>query len=354
LSDTSYTSNAPISSNPQPTRSRWYLLIALVFSVVFLYLAINDINWSEFVSTVFTCRIEYLIPTILIILVNFFIRSQRWGLLVRVNRAVPTNILFWSTGIGYLGNNFLPFRTGEILRSIALGYKSGISKVYIFATALTERVIDTVYLVILGFLLIPSIKIIPGWLPSAMRVIASIAFIAIIFLLLAPHLETTLRNIIGHFKMLVRWQHYIFQSIEQFVGGAAAFRNFSRALIFLFLTCLIWLLDGTGMLLASRAFSIVLSLQEAILLLVGLGLSSAIPSAPGYIGVYQFVAVSILAIYGYQKSQALAFILVVQAISLLLTLIWGLVGMGALGINIQSLDSDRVKFASSYRDVIDG
>jgi uncharacterized membrane protein YbhN (UPF0104 family) len=91
------------------------------------------------------------------------------------------------------------------------------------------------------------------------------------------------------------------------------------------------------MMISARAFLMEIHLSQSLLLLVGLGLSSAIPSTPGYVGVYQFIAVTTLAIFGYPKSQGLAFILVAQAIAMLLTLIWGLVGLGMLGINRSEL-----------------
>ena len=62
----------------------------------------------------------------------------------------------------------------------------------------------------------------------------------------------------------------------------------------------------------------------AILLLTGLGLGSALPSTPGYVGIYQFVAVTVLGPMGIAKSQALAFILVVQAYGYIGTLLLGL------------------------------
>jgi uncharacterized protein (TIRG00374 family) len=323
-------------------RSRWYLPVAIILSALFLYLAIQGINWNEFVSTIVNCRIAYFVPAILLTLLNYYIRSQRWGILVRATQPVPAQTMFWSTGIGYLGNNFLPLRSGEILRSVVLGYKTGISKVYVFATALTERVIDAIFLIILGLVLIPSGKAAPDWLQPAMRTLGFLGFIAIIFLLFAPRLEKTIKSIVDHLPLPDRWRASGTNMLEQFLRGAASFQNPGRSLQFLLLTCLIWLLDGVGMMLSGRAFSLELSLSQSLLLLVGLGLSSAIPSAPGYLGVFQFAAITILAIFGYPKSQVLAFILVAQAIGMLMTLIWGLVGLWKLGIRSRELSIEKV------------
>jgi hypothetical protein len=83
-------------------------------------------------------------------------------------------------------------------------------------------------------------------------------------------------------------------------------------------------------LLVARGFQLELTVVQAVLLLAALGLSSAAPSTPGYIGIYQFVAVTVLAPFGYTQDQALVFILAFQALSYLLVLIFGLVGLWRL------------------------
>jgi len=61
---------------------------------------------------------------------------------------------------------------------------------------------------------------------------------------------------------------------------------------------------------------------------VALSLSSALPSTPGYVGVYQFVAVMLLKPFGISPSAAIAFIVVMQAISFAVTGVLGLLAIG--------------------------
>jgi uncharacterized membrane protein YbhN (UPF0104 family) len=65
------------------------------------------------------------------------------------------------------------------------------------------------------------------------------------------------------------------------------------------------------------------TLTESFLLLAGLGLSSAIPSTPGYIGVYQFVAVIVLQPFGISDTSAVAFIVFLQVANMLMVAFWG-------------------------------
>ena len=78
---------------------------------------------------------------------------------------------------------------------------------------------------------------------------------------------------------------------------------------------------------AARAFDIHLTFSVALLLLAGLGLGSALPATPGYVGIYQFVAVTVLPPFGIDRNAALAFILVAQALGYAVILVLGLFGL---------------------------
>jgi glycosyltransferase 2 family protein len=86
-------------------------------------------------------------------------------------------------------------------------------------------------------------------------------------------------------------------------------------------------MDAVGATIAARALGLELSLPLAFLLLAGLGLASALPSTPGYVGIYQFVAVGILVPFGFSRTTAIAFILMVQAVSYVLVSVWGSLGL---------------------------
>jgi uncharacterized membrane protein YbhN (UPF0104 family) len=110
----------------------------------------------------------------------------------------------------------------------------------------------------------------------------------------------------------------------QVLLGMRAFHHVGRFLAFAVLTVVIWVSDAIGAMLAAHALSLAMSFPMAMLLLTGLGLSSALPSTPGYVGIYQFVAVTVLVPLGIAKAAALAFIVLLQAAGYVVTLLLGL------------------------------
>jgi hypothetical protein len=87
-------------------------------------------------------------------------------------------------------------------------------------------------------------------------------------------------------------------------------------------------MDAAAALTVAYAMNLSIPVPAAFLLIAGLGLGSALPSTPGYAGIYQFVAVGALAPFGVERASAVAFILVLQALSYVVLLVLGGFALG--------------------------
>jgi glycosyltransferase 2 family protein len=321
-------------SNIKVTRSsRVIMVLAILLAALFLYLAVRHVSGTEMLQTLRQIRPEYIILAFLFNTLALFMRGFRWGVLISAQKKVNPVTMFLVDAVGYMGNTFLPARAGELLRSYLLGENAGISSSYVFATALTERIMDVVALVITGSIVIFTISAsVPGWLPATIRWMALAGVIGMIIFLLAPRFENFIQKILSGLRLPGNWTPRISGLITQFLLGARAFVNPARALAFVGLTAVIWLIDGTGTVIFAHGMGLSISLGQALLLLVALGLSSALPSTPGYVGIYQFVAVTLMPTFGLTPSQALVYILACQAINVITISLWGLVGLWRFGI----------------------
>jgi uncharacterized membrane protein YbhN (UPF0104 family) len=115
--------------------------------------------------------------------------------------------------------------------------------------------------------------------------------------------------------------------LQQALQGIRSFHDRSRLFRFVAMTAIIWFLDGVLTVVGARAIGVEISLPIAFLLVAGLGLGSALPSTPGYVGIYQFVAVSVLTPFGISKNSAVAYILLFQALSMVVIGVWGLLAL---------------------------
>ncbi len=336
------TTNQPTTPTKRSYRG-WYLALTIVIAAILLVLAIRGVSWQEMMDTLRQADPKYLALIFVLGSISVFTRGLRWGVLLSAEKRIKALTMFWATAVGYVGNTFLPARAGEVIRSVMLGEKTGVSKSYVLATALTERIFDVVTLVLIGVLVVPSIGNLPDWLPQAMRVMGILGVAALIFLLLAPRMRGFITSLINKLPFPESWREKVNKLLQDFLLGASAFIHMGRAAGFLGLSVIVWILDASGVVLMSHALNLDFTYPQAFLLLVAMGLSSAIPSTPGYVGIYQFVAVSLLPLYGTTRSEALTFILAMQAINTLMILVWGFIGLWRLNIgkNKDKLPNDE-------------
>ena len=229
--------------------------------------------------------------------------------------------------VGYMGNAYLPARAGEIIRSVFLGREKGLGVSFVLATALTERALDVIALVIIGSIAMLGQSSIPFELQSAVRVTAGIGVIGLIFILIMPHQEKLVFSVLNKFPLPDKFRGVFDEQISRFLIGMRSIQNVKRLITFIALTIIIWFVDAIANVIGVHIIGQNLNMGQALILLAALGLSSAIPSTPGYIGVYQFVAVIVLIPFAFSRSDALAYILISQILSYLVITFWGLIGL---------------------------
>lgn len=202
---------------------------------------------------------------------------------------------------------------------------------------MTERIIDAIALVVVSLICALVLGVKAPELAAAFKIIGIVGIVGALILFLVPRFERFFRRLVQRVPLSERVRSRLETVLVQFLVGVRAFQHPRRALLFLLFTAVIWLIDGLNTIMCGHAFGMSFSLPQALILLAGLGLSSAIPSTPGYVGVYQLVAVAVLVPFGFAKSQVLAYIIVAQALIYLVVTFWGLLGIWRLGITWQNL-----------------
>ncbi|MEQ9093180.1 MAG: lysylphosphatidylglycerol synthase domain-containing protein, partial [Miltoncostaeaceae bacterium] len=115
-------------------------------------------------------------------------------------------------------------------------------------------------------------------------------------------------------------------------------------------TVALWGIWLVGAWLVADALGVRLSPVETMFLAAAIGVGSAVPSAPGFVGTYHWVAAASLALYGVAPASAAAFALVLHAAWFLPTTLVGAVLMARLGVDWRSLRRSAVSMpAESVR-----
>ncbi len=298
----------------------WWV-VAGGLALVLLRYSLRGIEWRRVWTTVAGANAAQLALAMALGTATLFLRACRWRVLLNAQGAqraeghvsIPT--AFWATSAGYFGNNFLPARAGELVRTFFVSSAGKLEYPYVLATALAERVTDALVLVAVALTVLLTGDVQPAWLAKATRPIATVAVIAAAAIALLPFLAPAVEPIVERLPIRPAWRTRLIEAIHHGLAGLRAFHDAGRLAAFLGLTAMIWAGDATSTVVAASALGLRMTFSAALLLLASLGLSSALPSTPGYVGIFQFVAVTVLVPFGLSRTDAIAYILVAQALN---------------------------------------
>jgi uncharacterized protein (TIRG00374 family) len=292
-----------------------------------LWYSLRGIEWLRVWQIVKGAHLGGVALAMALMSTTLFLRSFRWRVLLLAKGRVSVADAFWATGAGYLGNSLLPARAGEVVRTVMISRRTKMTKTFVLTTALSERVVDAIALITISATVLLVLPEKPGWLADAARPFAVLGLCGVLTIAIVPIFEAFWFRLLERLPVPHGLRDKAEHALQHGLQGIRSFHDRGRLLRFLGLTAVIWLLDGVGTVVGAQAIGLTIELPVAFLLIAGLGLGSAMPSTPGYLGVYQFVAVSILTPFGLSKTDAIAYILLFQAMNYVVVLFWGGIGL---------------------------
>jgi len=301
--------------------------VAALLAAVLLYYSLRGIEWRQVGRIVANARLPLLAAGAALATVNLFLRGLRWRVLINAEGSISVAMAFWATAAGLFGNNFLPARGGELVRTYMISAQSGLGKAYVLATALSEKVADALVLVLISAVVLLTLPNPPGWLGGAARPMAIAALLGALAIAALPLVEPLAHRAIEAAPAPAALRLRLLGAMQGGLQGIRAFHDVRRLSAFFALTLVIWTIDAIGTVIGCAALGFRIPLAVAFLLIAGLGLGSALPSTPGYVGIYQFVAVSVMTPFGVSRTNAIAYIIVAQGLSWLIIGVWGAIGL---------------------------
>ncbi len=314
---------------------RWKLWLGILVSLVLLWVAARGVNLSELSGSVQRVRAAWLIPAAATIFVRFVVTAWRWQMLIRPAKRISLHRLFGVVMIGFMANNVLPARMGELVRAYALAKSESLPTSLSFATIVLERVFD-------GFTLLAFL--VGGLLflrPEPWLVWSAVASFALYVGVLGALLWLRGGRGLGS---LLAWvpegpRGRVVRLLDSFALGLDALGD-RRALVSIVgLSLLIWLVNVAGVWATFAAFSLDLPLHAAFLLLAIVAVALVLPSAPGFVGTFQIGTVAALALFSVPEATAFSFSILYHALNYIPITAVGLVYLSAMNLTLGELRS---------------
>jgi uncharacterized protein (TIRG00374 family) len=253
------------------------------------------------------------------------VRGRRWWYLFPPGSNPPA--LTPAMMIGYMANNVLPLRAGEVVRvyvvarSWKVPHQSAAARAHPFwttlATLVVERVLDSLVVVLILAVLVLVIPV-PRFLEVAALVVLAIDLVGIavlIGLVVAPDgCARLIRRLAGRWPALQRRAINVF---ETFVHGLDGVRTPSHAVPLVAWTAVVWLTPALAAWTMLLAMDLRLPFIAAWAVLAFVGLGVSIPSAPGYVGVFHAAAVLAVGLFGVPQATGVGYALLFHASQML-------------------------------------
>ncbi len=304
----------------------WRFWLGVAFSLGFLGLLAFQVDPAEIKGSLARANYVYLAPAIVIYFVGLYFRSFRWRYLLSPIQSFPVSRLYPVVVIGYMANNLLPARLGELVRAYYLARREECSSGTALATIAVERVYDGMTLMAFCALSAPLLLLMGAFSGQAglSRGTAIVLSIAVAGVFAAALVVLTLLARQGSSQKIVelglrfvpgsKAKARVRGLLTGFILGLAILNSPGKHLIVFLLSLPVWAMEGSMYLLVGYSFglhdyfpSFGAFLLVAMLVTATSNLATAMPTAVGGIGPFELVTQQTLVVLGVGASLAGAY-----------------------------------------------
>jgi uncharacterized protein (TIRG00374 family) len=304
-----------------PVRQLVKILIGITISVALIVWLFWNVDMRAVGARLADTHWGWLAVSIAIGLFALWARAARWRHLFP--RGTHPTHLFNAVMIGYMGNNVLPLRAGEVLRAYVVT-RRGQRFWTTVTTLVVERALDGVAVgIVLAFVffLIPTPREITWAAETFVGIV--LAMVALLVAITAAPLPC---RILVH-SLTYRWpavERRLLAIFDTMSDGLQGMRRPSQLLATAVWSVVIWVVIVMSIWTCFKAARLDLPVTAALCVIAFIGLGVSLPSSPGFVGVFQAATVLALSFFGVDKVDALGFSLLLHASQFVPVTTWGL------------------------------
>lgn len=308
---------------------------SLAISVVFILLFLRATHPRELSEAFKEADYRWLIPGTAVLFLAISARCVRWSILMRPVAAMSPRQLFPYAIIGYMANNLLPARAGEVVRAVVLGEREGVSRMGTFGTIAVERLFDGCTLVLM--LLIAGSLV--GFDDGRLRAIAWASTVFFLVALIGFYiltLDEERAKRVTHFFLRVlpdRFEHLATDLADNLVGSLRSVHDWRSLALVAAFSAIAWSIEAGAYAVIGIGFDMDVSFAHYCLLLAAANLAIIIPTFFGGTGPFEWAAKLVLVGAGVADGVAGAYSIVAHAVILIPTTVLGLLLLWSFGLS---------------------
>jgi uncharacterized protein (TIRG00374 family) len=306
-------------------------LLGIVVSVGAVWVLLRSVDVGAAFEVLRHANLSAVGLMVVTVLLDVGARGARWRALLSPIRPLAYPRVLGYTYLGYLANNVLPARLGELVRSHALGEGEGISRTTVLGTVVVERIVDTV--IVVGVAAAAVVALGVGGVVST-GVVLGAGFVAVLLVGLALAVMSHRLPFADRLTALAERVPRVLELARRLRDGLSVVGSPSALAAAVVLSILAWSASIATFVVAGAAVGIALTPVQGALLSSGVALATIVPSGPGYLGTFELTAVGIASQYGVDTNAAFALALLAHAMILLVTSVGGAAAALRLGVGL--------------------
>jgi glycosyltransferase 2 family protein len=302
--------------------------IGAAISIVAIWFVLRSVDLDRAIATLRVADLRWIGLAAAFLSLDLVVRAVRWQRLVAPIAHVRFGSMLQYLLVGYLANNVLPARLGELVRSHYLGDREGLSRTTTLGTVVVERVIDFIVVVAIAAaaILVLSVR---GIVADAVLIGLAVAALAVVAVVvgIAAHRLPGAEQVSA---IVSRWPKVV-ELTGKLRGGLAVAGRPGTVAGALALSAVAWSATVLAFAAAGQAVGVELTIGQAALLAAGVALVTAIPAGPANLGTFELAAAQIGKAVGVADAPAFAIALLIHAVILAVTSVGGGISLARLG-----------------------
>jgi uncharacterized protein (TIRG00374 family) len=294
-----------------------------------LYLAVRDVEWSAVAATLSRAHAGLLVVALGSVLLNTLGKALRWRLLFYPRHLeLAAKDSFFVLLVGQLANNLLPARSGDLVRALLLGTDRNTSKALALATVVVEKAMDGVML--LSLIAVLSLRMpMPQWLRRSSLAASSILAVLLALAMLLANQRERIMAALQSWSQRHRWLTplRLLRRLVEASGELGALRNMQVQAQLWGASILVWGLGALTNTLVLSALDLEVDPLASSLLLVVLMAGAILPTSPLQLGVFHYLCVLTLSLFGVGQNAALSYGLLLHVVVYLPIVVGGVLGI---------------------------
>lgn len=326
------------TKKPGASGPRLVVIAGLALSLVFLWLALREVDFGEVVESFSSADLWLAGPILLSLWLYYWLKAVRWRYLLNPRKKIATSTLMPPMMIGLAGNNLLPAHLGELFRMYLLARQESIAKSTVLATLVVERVLDMICVLALA-----AIGILGGNFGNELKAagvfLASASALGLGMILLMNHSRHTFDALIWPLMRVLpdALEAKIRQQLDFVIDGFASLRSWRDIPRLLVNSLVQWTLMASAIYLSMMAFGVETQLVAAFVVLALVVAGITLPGSPGFFGTVEYCFVLGLGFYGIEASTALSVAIFYHFLTWSSATLLGFYYLRKLGMNWSSL-----------------